>query len=171
MGAGDGSYPGSAHTPGVSHFYLVMKGVEGISNAEIQKFNRLGVNAGDDYMFVLVDITTDKRLGEDLSKLRGGKALFRRISRSAPVFIFSPRRLTDVQKVKDLQTRTIRNFDLDVKALYRRIGVPERSVRERWVSSLEVLNGFVRLKPGIFGMGLDLNKAVGHWLRSLRRKV
>ena len=58
-------------------FYLVVKGDDNdskIATKDVQSFFRSGVNAGEVYVFIFIDITTDLRLSNDMRGVYFGVA-------------------------------------------------------------------------------------------------
>ena len=150
-------------------FYLVVNGRESLDSQTEQSFIRSGVNSGQDYVFVFIDIATDKRLYADLIKREEGQKFYEQVEKDAPLFLITDKPVEQIKDVKQIEVCPIRNYEKDVSVLYDKMGLHLPDTRKRFLKFLHKVNQYAHLKPNIAGLGLNLNEILGDWIKRLER--
>jgi hypothetical protein len=162
---------GGRGSTGLKYFYLVIKSgvVSHVSGQEVQRLYKTAVNTDENYIFVLVDISTDRRLAEDLAKAQGGPELYAQIEANAPVFLISPKRIPELETMSTVEVLPIKNYEKDIDFIYAKMGLNSATFRTSGIAFLKELNNSVILNPTLFGVGLNLNHIISSLLERAER--
>jgi hypothetical protein len=150
-------------------FYLVVdgSGAGDVNQQDIQSFFRSGMNTGSDFVFVFIDIAVDDRLRQYLSAKKGGVSLYNEIQKKRPVFLISTKSLLNKTDVIDVELVAITNYDRDIDAIYKHMGLNSQTTRMVAIRFLKKVNQYTHLKPNFAGIGINLNEIVEDLLRRL----
>src|SRR5262249_30560967 len=141
-----------------------------VSNDHVGKFFRTGVSTGSEYVFVFVDISTDHRLRGDLQRLPKGDILFGEIEDKAPAFLVSPLAIPKLSSAESIEVFPIKSYETDINVIYDKMGIHSSSTRKSAVRFLRRINGYLNLKPSIFGLGANLNEVISDLLDKIEQK-
>jgi hypothetical protein len=164
---GGGGYGDAAQ----NYFYLVVRSGPslGLSSGDILSFYKSAVNTSIEHIFVLVDISSDVRLENDLKKLVGGPELFARIEQSAPLFLIARKPIPRISDVQSIELYPIADYKKDVDVIYAKMGLNSFSTRRAAINFLRAINKYVHLKPNLLGVGANFNEAISDFLDRLER--
>jgi hypothetical protein len=151
-------YGGGAHgSSGSMYFYLIIDG-QSLASDDVDRYFKTAVNAGDDHIFVFMDISTDNRLAQDLTRLPKGAEFFMDIKQKAPVFLVSTKRIPEVTDIKAIEMFPISSYEQDVDIIYSKMNMHSRTTRMKAIEFLERFNACLIIKPSIGGVGLNKNE-------------
>jgi hypothetical protein len=166
-------YRGSIGTSDSSYYYLVISTDKAtISEDDLQNFYRVGVNTDDLHVFMVVDLATDHRLRDDLLSIPGGAKLYERLENFVPAFLFSKTRITrSMMDASDIELVPIsEEFRAEIDRIYVKVGLAPSAARSAILRALKAVNAYVNLKPGLFGIGVNLNQAISDLIARLEAK-
>jgi hypothetical protein len=173
MGGGDDDYDGDRGYPrsAKAHFYLVVngRGAEQLQSTDIHDWFSFGASTSSDFIFVFIDIAFDLRLKKDLQTHKGGKELYRTIKERCPVFLYSVTSIPNLKSLASLEILPANDYQRDVGIIYSKIGRARNATRLNAIKFLKKANGYISLKPSIFGVGANLNQIIGDLLDRLER--
>jgi hypothetical protein len=166
-------YGGWGGASGQDFFYLIVNGrkTPHLSDSDVKSFFRTGVNTSSDFIFVFVDISSDRRLASDLERIEGGAEFYRKIEKMAPVFLITHVSIRHIANAKTIQLLPVRNYDKDVSAIYDRMGVHSPSTRKSAILFLKRVNKYLNLKPNLFGVGANFNDMISDLLDRMERSA
>lgn len=153
-------------------FYLVVNGdagLESVGSVDQQAFFRSGINSGQDYVFIFIDIASDKRLANDLMKRSGGQEFYWRIEQVCPTFLITQKLIKEIRNLELIELYPIKDYTKDVSILYEKMGLHQPGTRKRFIKFLRRLNAYGHLKPNIFGLGFNANEIIDDLIDKLER--
>jgi hypothetical protein len=150
--------------------YLVIKGKDQtVSNDEIQSFFKTGLNSHSGFGLCFIDIASDLRLSDYLSKIKDGDKLYAQLEKSAPAFVVTTQSLLYLSTIDAVEVIPISDYATDVNKIYERMGLTSLSRRLQAIEFLKKVNGYLQLKPNVFGLGFNLNDVLADLIKRLEQ--
>jgi hypothetical protein len=125
--------------------------------------------------FGYAEINKDKRLYEALSKTKEGKLLYMTLLKKMPLITVSEHILGDPLHTEDVKIFPLselnRNPLIVLNKLYNAAKAGKVHGERHIVERLDSLNRIISIKPGLFGISLDVNKIFQTWIDKTRSEL
>lgn len=122
--------------------------------------------------FGFAEIGKDDRLREALSKTDEGVALYETLRRRLPLITVSNNILgkaTNTSSVKLFELSQLENDPLGVlDSIQKAAGLYINTERYTFLDGLDRLNKILSIKPGFFGVSINVNEVVDLWIKKRR---
>jgi hypothetical protein len=151
-------------------FYLAINGLsDQVGRNEADIFFHAATSTGKEWIFILLDISSDLRVEAFLKTIPGGSELFERLKQS-PAFLVTTKRLDLLQNVDEIQLIAFEDFESAMDEIYAIMGLQTKSARQAFISFLKGINKRVGIKPGVVGISLNVNELISDLIGLLEAK-
>lgn len=164
---------GTSYTNAEIYFYLVVNGLSEatISQANLQDFFQVGIDSRHEYVFVLIDISTDNRLENSLRLSDEGVRLWETMYAKLPVLAISRySNLSDLNNTKNVEIIQILDYVDAATHIFDKMGMPSPGGRRKAIELLRRVNSYVEIKVGVPGIAvLHVSKILADLIELLER--
>ena len=122
--------------------------------------------------FGFAEIDKDSRLCEALSKTVEGVALYDSLRRSIPVITVSNHIVGDPSNTGNVRVFALSELENDplgvLDGIQRAAGVDTKTETNTFLDGIDRLNKILSIKPGFFGVSINVNEVVDLWIKKRR---
>lgn len=160
---------GTTYTDAELYFYLVFNKVpdDPATQEGYNEFYRKGSATSERFIFVVIDLSEDKRLQTNLEKTAEGARFYREIVDQAPVLAIGTRPLADVENIENVVLLPITDYKKSAAEIDTRITELAHPVKRKTLEFLKRTNDYLQLKPSFMGIGVNLNQVITDLIRRI----
>lgn len=122
--------------------------------------------------FGFAEIDKDNRLREALSKTVEGVALYEQLRRRVPVITVSNNILGDASNTGNVKVFALAELEHDplgvLEDIQRAAGVRTVKDGKTFFDGIDRLNKILSIKPGVFGISINVNEVIDLWIKKGR---
>lgn len=162
---------GSTPPPGHLYILLVVAGIEDDDELreKVKRFESLGRITGNFVVFSTVEIDKNIALSNALSRTNEGRSLYAELVENTPILCVSSKSPTDPYGSDSVDRVPFSAFNADpIRYIEEWQHLVEQSKQSQatgqFHNALSQLNDLIILRPGFFGVSVDLNKAISRYL-------
>jgi hypothetical protein len=124
--------------------------------------------------FGFAEINKDNRLLESLSKTQEGVALYEKLRRSVPTITVSNNILGDATNTGNVRVFGLSELEKNPLGILDNIQNAARvytdTERRTFLDGIDRLNKILSVKPGFFGISINVNEVIDEWIKRRRRR-
>ena len=125
--------------------------------------------------FGFAEIEKDHRLQNALSITEEGSMFFAKLSKKVPIITVSNNILGDIENIKNVRIFKLSDLEKDPLGILDKIQKTARlgneSENNKFLDGIERLNKILSIKPGFFGISININQIIDDWIYSKREDM
>ncbi|WP_439397268.1 hypothetical protein ACRQ5Q_09190 [Bradyrhizobium sp. PMVTL-01] len=153
---------GTTYTEAELYFYLVFNKIpdDPATQEGYNEFYKKGSATSERFIFVVIDLSADKRLQTNLDKTPEGAKFYRKIVDQAPLLAIGTRPLADAENIGNVVLLPITDYKKSAAEIESRIAELAHPVKRKTLDFLKRTNDYLQLKPSFMGIGVNLNQII-----------
>ena len=128
--------------------------------------------------FGFAEIYKDDRLFKALSKTEEGRAFYEELYKDLPIITVSNDILGNAKNIANVRTFRLSELEKDPLGMLSNIqeaaninSESEELETNAFLDGIEHLNKILSIKPGFFGISLNINQIIADWIRKKRKEL
>lgn len=124
--------------------------------------------------FGYAEISKDDRLLNTLSKTHKGEQFFQKIKSNIPLVSVSSNILGDTTNIHNVKLYSLNNIENNplfiINSIADSISFKNKIEENNFLDGIDKLNKIFGLKPGLFGISINVNEIIDKWLHKKRKE-
>jgi hypothetical protein len=125
--------------------------------------------------FGFAEIDKDDRLYNALSKTEKGSIFYKKIRQSIPLITVSNKIVGDVSNIDNVRIFKLQELEKDplgiLNNMHKDVYTDTDEEESNFLDGIERLNKILSIKPGFFGLSININHIIDEWIKRKRASM